>query len=162
MLKYPLAGETEAAIRLLDAIDAGEDRPRGSDIYDSSRIGVRGRELATRLWPDAPGWKRVANCGPNGATRGAGMPRAAGCQAGKLARLERPFTYYLGWERGWTLTEVGRALVIAHREAKIPTATTKSQCRACGRPIACCELCVVCAIANKPFDSSKYRGDYAP
>ncbi len=108
---------TPAALRMICAIaDIEDDVVRRPG--DCHGRGVRGRELAMRLWPDAPGWKQVRNCGPHGATTGAGMPRCAGSLAGKLSHLEEPLTRYLGWERGWTLTERGRHLVLEHRRGQ--------------------------------------------
>lgn len=85
---------------------------------------VRPREMAQALWPDSPGWQRVANCGPNGATRGIWM---AGNAARALWRL-----HARGWAReetyefngriqydGWVITEKGRqALEQAERGAR--------------------------------------------
>ncbi len=102
---------TPAALRMITAIADIEDERRGDGTSWREIRGVRGRELATRLWPDAPGWNTRANSGG----RGSGMPRTAGCHAGKLSRLEEPLTRYLGWEEGWTLTERGRSLVLEHR-----------------------------------------------
>ena len=97
---------TPAELRLITAI---------ADLEDEPSSGVRGRELARRLWPDAPGWKRHANCGPHGSTIGSGMPRTAGCLAGKLSRKserhKEPLTWYIGWRDGWTLTAAGRRAV---------------------------------------------------
>ena len=101
---------TPAALRMITAIHELEleDTVR----YHRHSVGVRGRELARRLWPDAPGWNTHANSGG----LGSGMPRTAGCHAGKLSRLEQPLTYYIGWREGWTLTKYGREVVIESRK----------------------------------------------
>ena len=104
---------TAAAMRLITAIADIEDERRRDGARFRAVRGVRGRELATRLWPDAPGWKTHSNSGGIGS----GMPRTAGCHAGKLSRLEEPLTRNLGWEKGWSLTRYGREQVIENRRA---------------------------------------------
>lgn len=44
------------------------------------------REFAMLMWPDAPGWKRVSRCGPNGSSTGGGMNLAGGAYIGRLRR----------------------------------------------------------------------------
>lgn len=45
---------------------------------------ISARQFAERMWPDSPGWSRVINTGPNGATHGKGMWLAAGSYLAKL------------------------------------------------------------------------------
>ena len=57
-------------------------------------------EFAREMWPDSPAWKRVYNCGPNGATRGRGLVKSGGSFLGKLAKQE---LVEVGWDRHSTV-----------------------------------------------------------
>ncbi len=47
-----------------------------------------GRDLAERLWPDSPGWRKVCKCGAhNASTMGGGMNISGGAYLGKLRAL---------------------------------------------------------------------------
>jgi len=85
---------------------------------------LRPREFAKRMWPDSPGWKRLHNCGPYGASAGTMMPMCGGAYLAKLG--------YRGWVRpqwrytvgrrayfcGYVLTSKGRELVNGLKEFK--------------------------------------------
>lgn len=70
-------------------------------------------EFARRAWPDSPGWRKMHKVG-HGATRGGGMPSAAGGVLGKLTK-----TGWVGWtylhDRGeYTITDAGRQALADH------------------------------------------------
>jgi len=62
---------------------------------------LRPREFARLMWPDSPGWNRLHNCGPYGASYGTMMPMCGGAYLAKLT--------YRNWAKpkwGWSLREV--------------------------------------------------------
>lgn len=70
--------------------------------------GIRPREFAKGMWPDSPGWKRSAKCGPNGAHRGGGMYTAGGAYLGKLEGLGLVCRDLSSRYGGRKITEAGR------------------------------------------------------
>ena len=78
---------------------------------------LRGREFARAMWPDSPGWTRVAKCGPGGSHQGGGMYGAGGAYMGKLRHLG--LAEYISYTEGYCITMAGRdALVSGAYEVK--------------------------------------------
>jgi hypothetical protein len=76
-----------------------------------------GASFADKMWPDSYGHHRVANCGPNGATTGAAMPRAGGALLSRLKRqglLDRHWTAYHSYRQDYVLSAAGKAVLDEH------------------------------------------------
>jgi len=74
------------------------------------------RAFAKLMWPDSPGWRRSARCGPNGVSRGGGMNLAAGGLLGKLAKQGLATLNFASSPPGWVLSEKGKHAVDALKE----------------------------------------------
>lgn len=77
MSKRLTEAETRALKGLVDMLS--------STSWEDQRRGVLPKELAARLWPDSPAWRRVSNCG-NTSRRGGQMGAAAGLILHRLRR----------------------------------------------------------------------------
>ncbi len=78
-------------------------------------------QFARHMWPDSEGWRNHTKCGPSGVTRGGGMPLAAGCYLGKLARrglVWRWQPWDLPYHIEYDLTQKGRTALQLWREAQ--------------------------------------------
>lgn len=104
---------TPAQIQALFVLDRlARQLPAGSP-------GVRPREFARAVWPDAPGWKVSVRTGPNGSHAGRQLYTAGGAWLARLAKagLVRQSFHNRhgsgGFDYGWRLTRDGQALLDA-------------------------------------------------
>ena len=70
--------------------------------------GIRPRGFAEKMWPDSEAWSHHTKCGPNGVTRGGGMPLAAGGFLGKLRHAGLVWNDLRNYNNDYHLTEKGK------------------------------------------------------
>jgi len=85
-----------------------ESEKRALRILSEYEEGIHPKRFAELMWPDSPCWTKLYNCGPNGASFGVAMYRAAG---GYLGRLRKKGVVRCRYDYSYIITNAGKALL---------------------------------------------------
>jgi hypothetical protein len=90
-----------------------ERRALQAIIDHQSKYGesITARSFAKAMWPDSPGWDRISNCGPNGATTGKNMPFMAGSHLWRMYRKNLLNPDWRETQTQWSVSDKGRRLL---------------------------------------------------